>query len=72
MMVDTRGVSCTAFGSPRTWQQILPAAVSADPSSGTISTGYVVLNVGAGDVATDLRALSTLIHSLRTALVDGG
>jgi hypothetical protein len=41
---------CTAAGSPGTWQQILPAAVTADPSSGTIPTGYLVLSVGTGDV----------------------
>jgi hypothetical protein len=41
---------CTAAGTPGTWQQILPAAVSADPSSGTIPTGYLVFDVGTEDV----------------------
>ena len=33
---------CTAAGTPGTWQQILPAAVAADPSTGTIPVGYMV------------------------------
>lgn len=36
---------CTAAGTPGTWVQIRPAAVTADPSSGTIPTGYLTLNV---------------------------
>ena len=39
---------CTAAGTPGTWKQILPAAVTADPSSGTIPAGYLVLNVSQG------------------------
>jgi hypothetical protein len=39
---------CTAAGTPGTWRQILPAAVTADPSSGTIPTGYLILNVTQG------------------------
>jgi hypothetical protein len=27
---------CTVAGTPETWKQILPAAVTADPTSGTI------------------------------------
>ncbi|MCZ7641326.1 MAG: hypothetical protein M5U12_37880 [Verrucomicrobia bacterium] len=30
---------CTGAGTPGTWIQTLPAAVAADPSSGTIPTG---------------------------------
>jgi hypothetical protein len=41
---------CTAAGTPGTWQQVLPAAVATDPSSGTVPTGYLVLNVSTGDV----------------------
>ena len=41
---------CTAAGTPGTWQQVLPAAVAADPSSGTVPTGYLVLNVTSGTV----------------------
>jgi hypothetical protein len=135
---------CTVAGTPGTWKQMLPAAVTADPSSGTIPTGYLVLNVtqgtlkrhaggyswetivgatggkigfwgvtpttqpaGAGqaavapanadgaigglavsdpptqlevqalrdkceELADDVRALSTLVHALRTALVNSG
>ena len=33
---------CTVTGSPGTWSQIRPAAVTADPPSGTIPTGYLV------------------------------
>ena len=36
---------CTVAGTPGTWMQIRPAAVTADPSSGTIPTGYLVWNV---------------------------
>jgi hypothetical protein len=39
---------CTAAGTPGTWRQILPAAVTADLSSGTIPTGYLILNVTQG------------------------
>jgi hypothetical protein len=39
---------CTAAGTPGTWKQILPAAATADPSSGTIPTGYLILNVTQG------------------------
>ncbi|MBE7501487.1 MAG: hypothetical protein HS113_14530 [Verrucomicrobiales bacterium] len=33
---------CTGAGTPGTWIQIRPAAVSADPASGTIPTGCLV------------------------------
>jgi hypothetical protein len=39
---------CTAAGTPGTWQQVLPAAVAADPASGTVPTGYLALNVATG------------------------
>ena len=39
---------CTGAGTPGTWLQIRPAAVTADPSSGTIPTGYLILNVTTG------------------------
>ena len=39
---------CTVAGTPGTWKQILPAAVTADPATGTIPTGYLVLNVTQG------------------------
>ena len=39
---------CTAAGTPGTWRQIRPAAVTVDPSSGTIPTGYLILNVTSG------------------------
>ena len=41
---------CTAAGTPGTWQQVLPAAVAVDPSSGTVPTGYLMLNVTTGTV----------------------
>ena len=135
---------CTVAGTPGTWKQMFPAAVTADPASGTIPAGYVILNVtqgtlkrhaggyswetvigtaggkigfwgvapitqpaGAGqavaalgntdgeiagltisdpptqleiqalrdkceELADDVRALSTLVHALRTALVNSG
>jgi hypothetical protein len=39
---------CTVSGTPGTWKQATPAAVTADPSSGTIPTGYLVLNATQG------------------------
>jgi hypothetical protein len=39
---------CTAAGTPATWKQILPAAVTADPVTGTIPAGYLILNVMQG------------------------
>jgi hypothetical protein len=39
---------CTAAGTPGTWRQVLPAPVAADPSSGTVPTGYLILNVTQG------------------------
>ena len=39
---------CIAPGTPGTWRQVLPAAVTTDPSSGTIPTGYLILNVTQG------------------------
>ena len=41
---------CTAAGTPGTWQQIRPAAVASDPSSGTVPAGYLVWNVTDGAV----------------------
>ncbi len=39
---------CTAAGTPGTWKQMLPAAVTSGPSSGTIPVGYLILNVTQG------------------------
>jgi hypothetical protein len=39
---------CTVAGTPGTWKQLLPAAVTADPLSGSIPTGYLILNVTQG------------------------
>lgn len=41
---------CTAGGKPRTRKQIIPAPVTADPSSGTIPAGYLIWNVTDGAV----------------------
>lgn len=41
---------CTVAGTPGTWMQIRPAAVTADPSSGTIPTAYLILNVTTGHI----------------------
>jgi hypothetical protein len=40
---------CTAAGTPGTWTQIRPAAVTADPITGTIPVGYLILNTPAFD-----------------------
>jgi hypothetical protein len=39
---------CTVAGTPGTWKQMLPPAVTADPASGTIPTAYLILNVTQG------------------------
>jgi hypothetical protein len=39
---------CTVAGTPGTWKQILPAAATGDPPSGTIPTGYLIFNVTQG------------------------
>jgi len=39
---------CTVAGTPGTWKQVLPAGVTADPSSGTIPTGYLIFNATQG------------------------
>jgi hypothetical protein len=41
---------CTAAGTPGTWMQWRPASVTADPVSGTIPTGYLILNVTTGHI----------------------
>jgi len=41
---------CTAAGAPGTWIQVRPAAVTADPISGTIPTGYLIWNVTTGHI----------------------
>jgi hypothetical protein len=39
---------CSVAGTPGTWKQIRPAAVTDDTASGTISTGYLIWNVTDG------------------------
>jgi len=39
---------CSVAGTPGTWKQIRPAAVTVDPVSGTIPTGYLIWNVSDG------------------------
>ncbi len=41
---------CTAAGTPGTWKQIRPAPVTADPTTGTIPAGYLILNVATGNL----------------------
>ena len=41
---------CTVAGTPGTWIQIRPAAVTADRASGTIPTGCLILNVTTGHI----------------------
>ncbi|HOA62460.1 MAG TPA: hypothetical protein PLY00_16145 [Verrucomicrobiota bacterium] len=36
---------CTEAGTPGTWIQIRLAAVTSDPSSGTIPVGFLIWNV---------------------------
>jgi hypothetical protein len=41
---------CTGAGTPGTWKQAKPAAVTADPSSGTIPVGYLIMDVSTGHI----------------------
>ena len=41
-------LKCTVAGTPGTWKQILPAAVTADPATGTIPTGCMIFKVTQG------------------------
>ena len=41
---------CTVAGTPGTWIQIKPAAVTADPATGTLPTAYLILNVTTGHI----------------------
>lgn len=41
---------CTGAGTPGTWMQWRPASVTEDPSSGTIPTGYLIINVTTGHI----------------------
>lgn len=49
---------CTVAGTPGTWRQVKPAAVTADPASGTIPTGYLIWNVADGAVKRHAGAYS--------------
>jgi len=40
----------TGAGTPGTWIQIRPAAVTADLGSGTTPVGYLILNVATGHI----------------------
>ncbi|MDA7618732.1 hypothetical protein N8703_05455 [Verrucomicrobia bacterium] len=39
---------CSVAGTPGTWKQIRPVAVTVDPASGTIPTGYLIWNAADG------------------------
>ena len=41
-------IQCGVAGAPGIWKQILPAGVTADPSSATIPRGYLIFNVTQG------------------------
>jgi hypothetical protein len=41
---------CTAAGTPGTRTQIRPAAVAADPTTGTIPVGYLILNTASAQL----------------------
>lgn len=52
------GFVCSAAGTPGTWRQITPAAVTADPAAGTFPTGYLILNVTDGGLKRHAGSLS--------------
>lgn len=49
---------CTVGGTPGIWRQTAPAAVSADPASGTFPTGYLILNMVDGGLKRHAGSLS--------------
>ena len=49
---------CTGTGTPGTWRQTAPAAVAADPASGTFPAGYLILNVTDGGLKRHAGSLS--------------
>jgi len=48
---------CAVAGTPGTWRQVTPAAVAADPASGTFPAGYLVLNTTDGGLKRHAGAL---------------
>jgi hypothetical protein len=48
----------TVAGRPGTWKQIRPTVVRVDPASGTIPTGYLILNITDGAVKRHTGAYS--------------
>ncbi|MCC7376781.1 MAG: hypothetical protein IT581_19130 [Verrucomicrobiales bacterium] len=50
--------ACTGTGTPGTWRQTAPAAVSADPASGTFPAGYLILNTTDGGLKRHAGALT--------------
>jgi hypothetical protein len=60
---------CTAAGTPGTWTQIRPAAVTADPTTGMIPVGYLILNMASaqlkqhqGSYVWNVAAASAHVH----------
>ncbi len=49
---------CTVAGTPGTWRQITPATVIADPTSGTLPAGYLILNTTDGGLKRHAGSLS--------------
>lgn len=49
---------CAVADTPGTWRQIAPATVTADPSSGTFPTGYLILNTADGGLKRHAGGLS--------------
>jgi len=49
---------CAGVGTPGTWRQTAPATVTADPASGTFTTGYLILNTTDGGLKRHAGALS--------------
>ncbi|MBX3744127.1 MAG: hypothetical protein KF833_02355 [Verrucomicrobiae bacterium] len=49
---------CTVAGTPGTWRQITPAAVTADPAGGPFPVGYLILNIADGGLKRHAGSLS--------------
>lgn len=50
--VDALGAHwrCASGGTPGAWAQLTPAPVAADPTSGSVPVGYLILNVAEGAI----------------------
>jgi len=63
---------CTGAGTPGTWMQWRPAAVTTDPARGTIPTGYLLRSVTDGVVKRHAGAYSSPLFAQLTVVAGAG